>query len=101
MVRIQGTKVTEASSSKDDLVVTVPAISTLPSLVQEAVMLEREKIPELQDVDPNLKPGQDANEVATSVDTSSQRRKKAENLEEEVVDDMVAVPILLASFFSA
>ena len=58
-------------------------------------MLEREKIPELQDVDPNLKPGQDANEVATSVDASSQRRKKAESVEEEVLDAMVAVPIWL------
>jgi hypothetical protein len=86
VVRMQGTKVTSASSNEYGAV-TVPWTDTLPSPAQEALMLEREKIPELHDVDPNRNAGHDAvDEAIKRCKASSQRKRK----KEESVDDFMA-----------
>ena len=71
--RMQGTNVTSASESKEDGAVMLPEIAKLPSSVHDALMLDAEKIPELQNVDPKSKPGQEANDGATSTNTKSHR----------------------------
>ena len=70
-LRMHGTKVTLASS-KDDGAVTVPEIATSPLSEQEALILELENIPELQDVVPRLKPGHDATDAGIRQPTTSQ-----------------------------
>ncbi len=51
----------------------LPVIATLPSSVHEALMVDAEKIPELQDVDPKSKPGQEPKDGATNTEAKSHR----------------------------
>ena len=71
---MQGTNVT-SESSKADGAVTVPVIATFPSSAQDALIVEREKIPELQVVVPNLNPGHDAVDVGIKHNDNRQAKR--------------------------
>ena len=75
VVRMQGTKVTSASSNEYGAV-TVPFTATFPSPAHEALTLDSEKIPELHDVDPNRNVGQFAVDEAIRRCKANRRRKR-------------------------
>lgn len=94
MYRMHGTNVTLDFLLKEDAAVKLPVIATLPSSVQEALMLDAEKNSELQDVAPNSKPGQAAKDGTASVKTRSQRKI---DIDDEFMADVVIQLGLLVS----